>query len=135
MAKQKLSAGGFRLPTPPPRRDLAADAVEKFASESVDSDAAQQARELAPSPARPPKARALKKARPSGATAATVGRTRSGTGDQPYVRADGVETRSTTVHFPVELHQRVRVQSISENRSMSDLVTDAVLRYLNEAER
>jgi hypothetical protein len=63
-------------------------------------------------------------AQPEAASAA-----RSGTQAEPYVRADGQATRSTTVHFPVELHQKLRVEAAKRGVHMSSIVAEAVREW------
>lgn len=55
-----------------------------------------------------------------------------GTREQPYQRNDGTVTRSTTVHLPVELLQRLKKFSAVADRRMSDVATEAIRRFLEE---
>jgi hypothetical protein len=143
MGKRKsVDAGGFKLPTPPKRKPLPAETVEAFAT----SDADAQAHELATSQAHavaPAKASTSSQNRKGASLQRRksvrlqaredvkgVGRPRSGTGDQPYMRRDGSATRSTTIHLEVELHHKLRLRALDENRSMSEVVADAVKAYL-----
>ncbi len=66
----------------------------------------------------------------NGALDLSLTRPRSGTGDFPYVRRDGVATRSTSVHLELDLHHRLRLRALEENRSMSSVIADAVRNYL-----
>jgi hypothetical protein len=54
---------------------------------------------------------------------------RSGTQAAPYVRSDGEATRSTTVHFPVDLHQKLRVEAAKSGVHMSSIVAEAVREW------
>lgn len=54
---------------------------------------------------------------------------RSGTQAAPYVRSDGEATRSTTVHFPVDLHQKLRVEAAKRGVHMSAIVAEAVREW------
>lgn len=54
---------------------------------------------------------------------------RSGTQATPYVRSDGEATRSTTVHFPVDLHQKLRVEAAKSGVHMSSIVAEAVREW------
>jgi hypothetical protein len=83
-----------------------------------------QAREVAS-----PQARKLAKFRAVRDSASSVAR--SGTQAEPYVRArDGQATRSTTIHLPVELHQRLRMEAASREVHMSAIVAEAVSTWL-----
>lgn len=82
-----------------------------------------QARDVASSQARTP-AR-LQAVRETASVA------RSGTQAEPYVRArDGQATRSTTIHLPVELHQRLRMEAAAREVHMSAIVAEAVSAWL-----
>jgi hypothetical protein len=83
-----------------------------------------QARELAT-----PQARRTAKLRTVRESASSVAR--SGTQAEPYVRArDGQATRSTTIHLPVGLHQRLRMEAAEREVHMSAIVTEAVSAWL-----
>lgn len=57
---------------------------------------------------------------------------RSGTLEQAYVRArDGQATRSTTIHLPVELHQRLRIAATTRAVHMSTIVAESVGDWLD----
>lgn len=155
---KKLNAKGFKLPTKKPRADLPPEEVEAFAGtkpqarktasspttkaqESASSQdlepTASQSGEPASSQAPKPEASqdrkassSRKKRRGASPQAPKLVRPRSGTGDQPYKRADGTATRSTTVHLEVSLHRDLRIRALEENRSMSDVVSSAVEAYL-----
>lgn len=83
-----------------------------------------QAREAAnPQARKPARLRAVRESASSVA--------RSGTQAEPYVRArDGQATRSTTIHLPVELHQRLRMEAASREIHMSAIVAEAVSAWL-----
>lgn len=72
-----------------------------------------------------PKSSKASPAHPEGASSVA----RSGTQAEPYVRADGQATRSTTVHFPVELHQKLRVEAAKRGVHMSSIVAEAVREW------
>lgn len=55
---------------------------------------------------------------------------RQGTMSTPHVRKDGLETRSTTIHFPVELHQQLRMRAAADGRRISEMVAEAVQEWL-----
>ena len=55
---------------------------------------------------------------------------RQGTMSTPHVRKDGLETRSTTIHFPVELHQQLRMRAAADGRRISEMVAEAVHEWL-----
>lgn len=55
---------------------------------------------------------------------------RQGTVAKPHVRRDGQATRGTTVHFPVEVHQQVRMTAAAMDRRISDIVSEAVVDWL-----
>lgn len=61
-----------------------------------------------------------------------TGVARSGTQAEPYVRADGQATRSTTVHFPVDLHQKLRVEAAKRGVHMSAIVAEAVRQWFKQ---
>lgn len=64
------------------------------------------------------------------ATASMPTSSRSGTHASPYVRAsDGTRTRSTTIHLPVDLHQRLKIESAQRGIRMSALIETAVRQY------
>lgn len=56
---------------------------------------------------------------------------RQGTMATPHVRRDGLETRSTTIHFPVELHQELRMRAAADGRRISEMVAEAVQQWLH----
>lgn len=71
-----------------------------------------------------------KPAAPPTQSRATKSDGRSGTITAPYVRAtDGRATRSTTVHFPIDTHQRLRLSAASNGKKISAIVNEAVLEY------
>ena len=47
----------------------------------------------------------------------------------PRVRADGVRTRATTVHLPIELAMRLDELRIRSRRRLSDLLVEAASSY------
>lgn len=55
---------------------------------------------------------------------------RQGTMATPHVRRDGLQTRSTTIHFPVELHQQLRMRAAADGRRISEMVAEAVEEWL-----
>jgi len=64
-------------------------------------------------------------ARPQARGSASL-QARQGTVAEPYTRRDGQQTRSTTVHFPVDLHHRLKVAAADTNRKISEIVAEAV---------
>lgn len=57
---------------------------------------------------------------------------RSGTQAEPYVRADGLATRATTVHLPIDLHQQLRMEAARRGVHMSAIITEAVTSWFAE---
>lgn len=55
---------------------------------------------------------------------------RSGNYKQAYARADGVQTRATTFHLPVELHKALRHVAAENGEKLSDIVVRALNREL-----
>jgi len=59
----------------------------------------------------------------------------------PYSLMDGgmaevtqlslIPMRKTTFRMPVELHQRLKIAAVQENRQMADIVVDAIGAYLS----
>ena len=59
----------------------------------------------------------------------------------PYSPVDGkmadklqlslMPTRKTTFRMPVDLHRRLKITSVQENRQMADIVVDAIETYLS----
>ena len=129
MAKQKLNAEGFKLPSQRRSQDLPPETIEAFA------DAPKRARKSAkPQNRKPAKSQNRKPAKSRTPDNAPLDvsrvRPRSGTAATPYVRSDGTETRSTSVHLEVTLHRRLRLRALEENRSMSDIIAAALVDYL-----
>lgn len=59
----------------------------------------------------------------------------AGTQSQPYVRVrDGQPTRGTTIVFPVDLHERLRLFAFKGRRTQSDVVCQALTEYLERVE-
>jgi hypothetical protein len=60
----------------------------------------------------------------------------------PYSLMDGgmadrlqlslIPTRKTTLRIPVDLHRRLKITAIQENRQMTDIVVDAIETYLSK---
>ena len=42
-----------------------------------------------------------------------------------------IPTRKTTFRMPVDLHRRLKITSVQENRQMADIVVDAIETYLS----
>lgn len=42
-----------------------------------------------------------------------------------------ITMRKTTLRLPEDLHRRLKIRAVQENRQMSDLLIDAVERYLS----
>jgi len=137
VAKQKLNAEGFKLPSQRRSQDLPPETIEAFA------DAPKRARKSAkPQNRKPAKSQNRKPAKSQNRKPAKSRtpdnapldvsrvRPRSGTAATPYVRSDGTETRSTSVHLEVTLHRRLRLRALEENRSMSDIIAAALVDYL-----
>ena len=58
---------------------------------------------------------------------------RQGTMSRPYIRRDGRSTRATTIHFPVELHQKLKLLAAAQTdhrATISEIVTEAVQHWL-----
>lgn len=55
---------------------------------------------------------------------------RQGTLAKPHVRRDGQATRGTTIHFPVDVHQQLRLAAAATDRRISDIVAEAVADWL-----
>lgn len=53
---------------------------------------------------------------------------RRGSQKRPHVRADGVETRTVTVHLPVELARQLRVEAAEQGVSVSRLIEQRLQR-------
>ena len=59
----------------------------------------------------------------------------------PYSLMDGgmadrlqlslIPTRKTTFRMPVDLHRRLKITAVQENRQMADIVVDAIETYLS----
>ena len=45
-----------------------------------------------------------------------------------------VPTMKSTLRLPSELHRRLKIRAVQENRSIADLLTDAIELYLSRAE-
>lgn len=54
---------------------------------------------------------------------------------QPYVRADGVATRSTTVYLPVALGEALRRFAFEADRRQSEVIEEALSMYLDGSRR
>jgi hypothetical protein len=81
-----------------------------------------------PEPSAGAKAEAPKHRRAAKARTRPV--TRQGTKESPHIRADGIATRATSIHFPVEVHQKLRMAAAATERHLSDIVTEAVTTWL-----
>ena len=56
----------------------------------------------------------------------------AGTQAKPYIRAsDGRPTRGTTIVFPVDLHERLRLFAFQSRRTQSDVVCQALAEFLD----
>jgi hypothetical protein len=42
-----------------------------------------------------------------------------------------IPMRKTTFRMPVDLHRRLKIRSVQENRQMADIVVDAIETYLS----
>jgi hypothetical protein len=123
-SKQPLNFAGRRPGALPPtaaaklaelenRAEARGNGVAGYAPQEPETVAASP--EAAPTPA-------TSKRRPS----LPAGAARSGTQADPYVRADGLATRATTVHLPIDLHQQLRMEAARRGVHMSAIITEAV---------
>jgi hypothetical protein len=60
--------------------------------------------------------------------------TQEGTMRNPRTRKDGVETRATTVHMPIELAARVNEIRARSGHRFSEVVVEAVEAWLQQYE-
>lgn len=65
----------------------------------------------------------------------TTSRSETGTGtiNNPRRRADGVKTRATTVHLPVELARRLVMYAAEKGIRQSEVVAEAVRAHLGKS--
>jgi hypothetical protein len=65
-----------------------------------------------------------------------TGRSRGrGTKEEPRVRAkDGERLRQTSIHLPVDLHKRVRKYAFDREVTLSTVMVDAILEWLDARE-
>lgn len=56
--------------------------------------------------------------------------TSSGSWQNPRIRKDGVATRTTTVHLPLDLASKLDEVRIRTHRRLSDLLTEAAREWL-----
>jgi len=104
---------------------VAGAALDEPASSQAHEPAGLQTHEAAePQPRKP----AASRARASSAS-------RSGTQATPYVRTDGQQTRSTTLHLELDLHQELRMEAARRGVHMSAIVNDVLRQWARRAKR
>jgi hypothetical protein len=119
--KQPLNFTGKRPQLTPENVAKLAE-LESRAEARGNAVAGQQANETASSQAR--------KLSPSKPLESLANAARSGTQAAPYKRArDGRETRSTTVHLPVDLHKQLRRKAVDDGVHMSAIIAEAVQEW------
>lgn len=123
--KKVLERGGFHIPKKEPPPKLSSEQVEEFVGEPASEPASlrEQAHEPASSrrQAREPASLQKRSTGPRG----------GGTMGTPYTRTDGTRTRSTTIHLPTEVHDKLRRYCFERGMTMSQFVTEAVESALN----
>ena len=121
--KSQFSIGSFASPktrtTPDPEAPRAA--IHSVAREAEpELEALPSTPEIAPPPV------------PTLPTGRSRGR---GTKEEPRVRAkDGERLRQTSIHLPVDLHQRVRKYAFDQEIALSAVMVDAIRAWLDARE-
>jgi hypothetical protein len=104
---------------------VAGAALDEPASSQAHEPASLQTHEAAePQPRKP----ATSRARASSVS-------RSGTQAAPYVRTDGQQTRSTTLHLELDLHQELRMEAARRGVHMSAIVNDVLRQWSRRSKR
>jgi hypothetical protein len=104
---------------------VAGAALDEPASSQAHEPASLQTHEAAePQPRKP----ATSRARASSVS-------RSGTQAAPYVRTDGQQTRSTTLHLELDLHQELRMEAARRGVHMSAIVNDVLRQWARRSKR
>lgn len=121
------------IPRRPQRTQVSEDAVQALEARLEAEERGQVATPKPPPEPKPPK-------KPKESAVSQVRETaslqaRQGTMATPHVRRDGQQTRSTTIHFPVDLHQELRLRAATDGRRISEIVTEAVSQWLADSNR
>jgi len=135
-SKKTLDSGGFSIPQRPKPVPLAPDVEGQFIDEAktrkekVEPPPATSKRVARNQPSKPGQDSPPEPSMPE-----SRGPRGGGTIQVPYVRTDGVETRSTTVHLPVATHEKLRRHCFEQGVSMSHFVNTAVEAELKRRTR
>jgi hypothetical protein len=111
------------------------------AGAALDEPASSQAHEPASSQAHEPASLQTHEAaepqprKPATSRARASSVSRSGTQAAPYVRTDGQQTRSTTLHLELDLHQELRMEAARRGVHMSAIVNDVLRQWARRSKR
>jgi len=139
-SKKKLDSGGFSIPQRPKPAPVSHVAESNFVipqrpkaapvSQDAEGDLATHHSPASEDKSKTRKSGAAVSAKTAASESAKMPGSRGprggGTIQLPYVRTDGVETRSTTIHLPVDVHKRLRRHCFDKGVSMSHFVTAAI---------
>ena len=122
MAKTEVDGGGGLSPTAD--SEVVAKPPTPIHSVSREAEPALESAPSTPELAPPPV--------PTLPTGRSRGR---GTKEEPRVRAkDGERLRQTSIHLPVDLHQRVRKYAFDQEIALSAVMVDAIRAWLDQRE-
>jgi hypothetical protein len=124
--KQPLNFAGRRPGALPPTAEAKLAELESRAEARGNGVAGREPQE-SELPAGKPEGRAS--ASTQRRTSLPASAARSGTQAEPYVRSDGLATRATTVHLPIDLHQQLRMEAAKKGVHMSAIITEAVAEW------
>jgi hypothetical protein len=139
LAAQEDAENRFHSATPPrvePPPQIEAEAaradessvgdVDAPQSPDTETHAARHAQSVKSRPAAPTRKRAPVTTRSYG----MVEKNRHGTHEEPYVRKDGIKTRATTMHLPVDLLRELAVHCAQTGSRQSEIIAAAIEAYL-----